>query len=70
VQTSDNTENQWVAAEPYVEVTESTPTKLTLNFDAATWLKVGGKVKDPRDGTIRDDLRSRLKSLFKLLRKS
>jgi len=68
-QTSDNVENLWVKVEPYFEVSKSTTTKLKFDFDAVTWLKVGGSVKDPRDGTIRDDLKKRLKNFFKLLRK-
>lgn len=68
-QTSDDVENVWVKAEPYFEVTESSTTTISFNFDAATWLKVGGKVKDPRDGGMKDDLKFKLKNLFKLFKK-
>ncbi|CAN5435524.1 hypothetical protein BH10BAC6_BH10BAC6_12390 [soil metagenome] len=69
VQTSDNTENMTIKAEPYFEITESTATTLKFDFDAVEWLKVGGKVRDPRDGDNKNDMKLRLKTFFKLMRK-
>ncbi|MBS1562306.1 MAG: hypothetical protein JSS89_11930 [Bacteroidetes bacterium] len=69
VQTSDNTENLTIKAEPYFEITESTATSLKFDFDAVEWLKVGGKIRDPRDGDNKNDLKLRLKTFFKLMRK-
>jgi len=69
VQTSDNTENLTIKAEPYFEITESTATTLKFDFDAVEWLKVGGKIRDPRDAENKNDMKLRLKTFFKLMRK-
>lgn len=66
---SDRTENLWLRAEPYFEITASTTTSMVVDFDAVDVFRAGGSLLDPRSPLARGILEGRLKTMLRLRRR-
>lgn len=67
--TSDRTENLWIKFDPYFEVTGSSNTNIVLDFDPVDVFRIGGRVLDPSDLSVRAALEAKLKLILRLRRK-